>query len=100
MGKILKFGNDARSLVLDGINELEEAVTCTLVPKGRTVILDSGNGHPIITKDGVSVSREIWLKDHLENCGACTLKEAGEKTNSEALCCYRHKCNCIFTVET
>ena len=69
MGKILKFGNDARSLVLDGINELEEAVTCTLGPKGRTVILDSGNGHPIVTKDGVSVAKFIDFTDKYKNLG-------------------------------
>ena len=84
MGKILKFGNDARSLVLDGINELEEAVTCTLGPKGRTVILDSGNGHPIVTKDGVSVAKFIDFTDKYKNIGASFVQEAARKTNAVA----------------
>ena len=82
--KVLTFGADARHKMLEGIEKLERAVTATLGPKGRCVAFYRGTAHPIYTKDGVSVSREIWLKDHLENCGACTLKEAGEKTNSEA----------------
>ena len=82
--KVLTFGADARHKMLAGIEKLEKAVVATLGPKGRCVAFYRGTSHPVYTKDGVSVSREIWLKDHLENCGACTLKEAGEKTNSEA----------------
>jgi chaperonin GroEL len=82
--KVLTFGADARHKMLVGIEKLERAVVATLGPKGRCVAFYRGTSHPVYTKDGVSVSREIWLKDHLENCGACTLKEAGEKTNSEA----------------
>lgn len=84
MGKILKFGNEARNLILEGVNELEEAVTCTLGPKGRTVILDSGNGHPIITKDGVSVAKFIEFTDKYKNIGASLIQEAARKTNSVA----------------
>ena len=84
MGKILKFGNDARSLILEGVDELEQAVTCTLGPKGKTVILDSGNGHPIITKDGVSVARFIEFTDKYKNIGASLIQEAARKTNAVA----------------
>lgn len=84
MGKILKFGNEARSLILEGVDELEQAVTCTLGPKGKTVILDSGNGHPIITKDGVSVARFIEFTDKYKNIGASLIQEAARKTNSVA----------------
>lgn len=84
MGKILKFGIDARNSIQQGIDELEEAVTCTLGPKGKTVILDSGNGHPIITKDGVSVARFIEFTDKYKNIGASIVQEAAKKTNAVA----------------
>lgn len=83
-GKVLTFGEDARKRMLDGILALEKAVTSTLGPKGRNVCFYRGTSHPIITKDGVSVSREISFSDHLMNAGACIVKEAGEKVNSEA----------------
>lgn len=83
-GKIISFGNEARQKMLDGILMLEKAVTTTLGPSGRCVCFYRGTSHPIITKDGVSVSREIWFSDHLMNAGACIIKEAGEKVNSEA----------------
>lgn len=82
--KILTFGTEARRKMLDGILALEKAVTATLGPKGRNVCFYHGTPHPIITKDGVSVSREIWFSDPLMNAGACIVKESGEKTNSEA----------------
>lgn len=84
MGKILKFGIDARTAIQQGIDELEDAVTCTLGPKGKTVILDSGNGHPIITKDGVSVAKFIDFTDKYKNIGASIVQEAARKTNAVA----------------
>ena len=82
--KVLTFGDEARHKMLEGILDLEKAVTATLGPSGRTVCMYRGTAHPIITKDGVSVSREIWFSDPLKNAGACIVKESGEKTNSEA----------------
>ncbi|WP_301391094.1 TCP-1/cpn60 chaperonin family protein, partial [Thalassolituus sp. UBA1965] len=68
--KEVKFGNDARSKMLDGVNILADAVKVTLGPKGRNVVLDKAFGGPTITKDGVSVAREIELEDKFENMGA------------------------------
>ncbi|MCE1796223.1 chaperonin GroEL, partial [Enterobacter hormaechei] len=65
--KDVKFGNDARSKMLRGVNVLADAVKVTLGPKGRNVVLDKSFGAPIITKDGVSVAREIELEDKFEN---------------------------------
>src|SRR6478609_7649274 len=82
--KEVKFGESARRKMLDGVNVLADAVKVTLGPKGRNVILDKSFGAPLITKDGVSVAKEIELKDKFENMGAQLLKEVASKANDEA----------------
>ncbi|MDH2924136.1 chaperonin GroEL [Nicoletella semolina] len=82
--KDVKFGNDARSKMLNGVNVLADAVKVTLGPKGRNVILDKAFGAPTITKDGVSVAREIELEDKFENMGAQMVKEVASKANDAA----------------
>ena len=84
MAKKLKFGADARSEMLNGVKQLAEAVSATLGPKGRTVVLEKEYGSPVVTKDGVSVAKEISLEDPVENMGAQMVKEAASKTNDEA----------------
>ena len=83
-GKDIKFGADARSRLLKGINLLADAVRITLGPKGRNVILDKSFGSPRITKDGVTVAKEIDLKDKFENMGAQMIKEVASKTSDTA----------------
>ena len=68
--KDVKFGTDARNLMLEGVNILADAVKVTLGPKGRNVVLDKSFGSPRITKDGVSVAKEIELEDKFMNMGA------------------------------
>ncbi len=82
--KEVKFGDDARSLMLDGVNVLANAVKVTLGPKGRNVVLDKSFGAPTVTKDGVSVAKEIELKDKFENMGAQMVKEVASQTSDEA----------------
>ena len=82
--KDVKFGNDARVKMLKGVNVLADAVKVTLGPKGRNVILDKSFGAPTITKDGVSVAREIELEDKFENMGAQMVKEVASKANDAA----------------
>lgn len=82
--KDVKFGNDARSKMLKGVNILADAVKVTLGPKGRNVIIDKAFGAPTITKDGVSVAREIELEDKFENMGAQMVKEVASKANDAA----------------
>ncbi len=82
--KDVKFGNDARSKILRGVNILADAVRVTLGPKGRNVVLDKSFGAPSITKDGVSVAREIELEDKFENMGAQMVKEVASKSNDVA----------------
>ena len=82
--KDVKFGNDARVKMLKGVNVLADAVKVTLGPKGRNVILDKSFGAPTITKDGVSVAREIELEDKVENMGAQMVKEVASKANDAA----------------
>ena len=82
--KDVKFGNDARVKMLKGVNVLADAVKVTLGPKGRNVILDKAFGAPTITKDGVSVAREIELEDKFENMGAQMVKEVASKANDAA----------------
>ncbi|MDP8171399.1 chaperonin GroEL [Pasteurella skyensis] len=82
--KDVKFGNDARVKMLKGVNVLADAVKVTLGPKGRNVVLDKSFGAPAITKDGVSVAREIELEDKFENMGAQMVKEVASKANDEA----------------
>lgn len=82
--KDVKFGNNARVKMLKGVNVLADAVKVTLGPKGRNVILDKSFGAPTITKDGVSVAREIELEDKFENMGAQMVKEVASKANDAA----------------
>ncbi|AGH38107.1 60 kDa chaperonin [Bibersteinia trehalosi USDA-ARS-USMARC-189] len=82
--KDVKFGNDARVKMLNGVNILADAVKVTLGPKGRNVVLDKAFGAPTITKDGVSVAKEIELEDKFENMGAQMVKEVASKANDAA----------------
>ena len=82
--KEVKFSTDARDRMLRGIDTLANAVKITLGPKGRNVILDKSWGAPRITKDGVTVAKEIELSDHFENMGAQMVKEVAQRTNDEA----------------
>ncbi|TAJ55056.1 MAG: chaperonin GroEL [Nevskiaceae bacterium] len=82
--KEVKFGDDARTRMVAGVNILANAVRVTLGPKGRNVILDKSYGAPTVTKDGVSVAKEIELKDKFENMGAQLVKEVASKTNDAA----------------
>ena len=84
MAKIIKFESDARSAMLKGVDILANTVKATLGPKGRNVILDKSYGAPRITKDGVTVAKEIELHDKFENMGAQMVKEVASKTNDEA----------------
>ena len=81
MAKELRFGEDARNLLLAGVDQLAEAVKSTLGPKGRNVILEKITGTPVVTNDGVTIAREIHLKNQFENMGAQLVKEAAIKTN-------------------
>jgi chaperonin GroEL len=82
--KDVRFSTDARDRMLKGINTLANAVKITLGPKGRNVIIDKSWGAPRITKDGVTVAKEIELSDHFENMGAQMVKEVAQRTNDEA----------------
>ncbi len=84
MAKDVKFDTDARNRMLSGVNILADAVKVTLGPKGRNVVLDKSFGAPRITKDGVSVAKEIELEDKFENMGAQMVKEVAQRTNDEA----------------
>jgi chaperonin GroEL len=82
--KEIKFGQDARSHILSGVNQLANAVKVTLGPKGRNVVIDKSFGAPLITKDGVTVAKEIELEDKFENMGAQLVKEVASKTSDVA----------------
>jgi chaperonin GroEL len=82
--KEVKFGNSARQKMLNGINVLADAVKVTLGPKGRNVVLDKSFGAPTVTKDGVSVAKEIELEDNFENMGAQMVKEVASQTSDIA----------------
>ena len=82
--KDVRFGDDARQRMTRGVDILAQAVNVTLGPKGRNVILDKSYGAPRITKDGVTVAREIELSDKFENMGAQMAREAASKTNDVA----------------
>ena len=82
--KDVKFGTDARNRMLNGVNILADAVKVTLGPTGRNVVLDKSFGAPRITKDGVTVAKEIELEDKFENMGAQMVKEVASRTNDEA----------------
>lgn len=84
MAKQIKFETEARELLKSGVDQLANAVKVTLGPKGRNVIIDKKFGAPHITKDGVSVAREIELEDPFENMGAQLVKEVASKTNDDA----------------
>src|SRR5574337_293265 len=78
------FGNDARQRMVEGVNILANAVKVTLGPKGRNVVLERSFGAPTVTKDGVTVAKEIELKDKIENLGAQMVKEVASKTSDVA----------------
>ena len=82
--KILLYDEEARKSMLKGVNALADAVKVTLGPKGRNVILDKSFGSPTITKDGVTVAKEIELEDKFENMGAQMVKEVASKTSDVA----------------
>src|SRR3990172_9182145 len=84
MAKQLMFNQDARAAILKGVNVLTDAVKATLGPKGRNVMIDRKFGAPTITKDGVTVAKEIELKDHYENMGAQLVREVASKTSDVA----------------
>src|SRR5207302_4245294 len=82
--KLVKFGEDARAKVLRGVNVLADAVTVTLGPRGRNVVLEKSWGAPTVTKDGVTVAKEIELPDKFENMGAQMVREVASKTSDVA----------------
>ena len=84
MAKELKYSEDARTLILNGVNALANAVKVTLGPKGRNVVIQKSFGAPHITKDGVTVAKEIELENNFENMGAQMVKEVAQKTNEDA----------------
>ena len=84
MAKELTFGDDAREDLLNGVEVLANAVSATLGPKGRTVVIENSYGSPTVTKDGVSVAKQVELEDPVMNAGAQMVKEAASKTNDEA----------------
>ena len=84
MAKDVKFGDTARQKLLTGVNTLADAVKVTLGPKGRNVVLDKSFGAPTVTKDGVSVAKEIELEDKFENMGAQMVKEVASQTSDVA----------------
>ena len=84
MAKQIVYGEKSRRMMIDGINQLADAVKVTLGPKGRSVVLEKKFGSPTITKDGVTVAREIELKDPFENMGAQMVREVASKTSDIA----------------
>src|ERR1700682_5926391 len=82
--KMVRFSQDARDKILRGVNVLADAVTVTLGPKGRNVVLEKSYGAPTVTKDGVTVAKEIELEDRFENMGAQMVKEVASKTSDVA----------------
>ncbi|PIX30983.1 molecular chaperone GroEL, partial [Candidatus Berkelbacteria bacterium CG_4_8_14_3_um_filter_33_6] len=84
MAKQILFDQQAREKLQKGVNTLANTVKVTLGPKGRNVVLDKGFGSPVITNDGVTIAKEIDLKDKFENLGAQMIKEVAEKTNDIA----------------
>src|SRR5207344_2966381 len=84
MAKQITYGDESRQAILRGVNRLADAVKVTLGPKGRNVVIDKKFGSPTITKDGVTVAKEIELKDPLENMGAQMVREVASKTSDVA----------------
>src|SRR5690348_5953801 len=82
--KMVRFSQEAREKILKGVNVLADAVTVTLGPKGRNVVLEKSFGAPLVTKDGVTVAKEIELEDRLENMGVQMVKEVASKTSDVA----------------
>ena len=82
--KELRFSEAARSAILTGVNILTDAVKVTLGPKGRNVVIEKSFGAPTVTKDGVTVAKEIELADKFENMGAQMVREVASKTNDDA----------------
>ena len=82
--KVVKLAQDARDKILKGVNLLADAVTVTLGPKGRNVVIEKSFGAPVVTKDGVTVAKEIKLEDKFENMGAQMVKEVASKTSDVA----------------
>src|SRR5664280_2011229 len=82
--KVLQYDEEARKSILRGVNALADAVKVTLGPKGRNVILDKSFGAPTVTKDGVTVAKEIELEDKFENMGAQMVKEVASRTSDVA----------------
>src|SRR6476660_931146 len=82
--KTVKFGQDARDRILRGVNVLADAVTVTLGPKGRNVVIEKSFGAPVVTKDGVTVAKEIERADKFENMGAQMVREVAAKTSDVA----------------
>src|ERR1700722_15562082 len=84
MAKELRFGDDARQQMLAGVNALANAVQVTMGPRGRNVVLEKSYGAPTVTKDGVSVAKEIEFEDRFKNMGAQMVKEVASKTSDAA----------------
>ena len=84
MAKEIKFSDDARNQLYAGVKKLNDAVKVTMGPRGRNVLIQKSFGAPTITKDGVSVAKEIELKDTIENMGASLVREVASKTNDQA----------------
>src|ERR671922_2637564 len=84
MAKRITYSEDARQAILRGVNKLADAVKVTLGPRGRNVVIEKKFGSPTITKDGVTVAKEIELKDELENAGAQMVREVASKTSDTA----------------
>src|SRR5258708_29982166 len=84
MSKELRFSEDARNSILRGVNILANAVKVTLGPKGRNVVIEKSFGAPLITKDGVTVAKEVEIENKFENMGAQMVKEVASKTNDDA----------------
>ena len=81
MAKDLLFDTEAREKILEGVNKLAAAVKATLGPRGRNVLIEKTFGAPVVTKDGVSVAKEIEIEDKFENMGAQMVKEVASKTS-------------------
>lgn len=100
-GKDVRFGTDARAMMLAGVDKLADAVQVTLGPKGRNVVLDQSFGAPKITKDGVTVAKAIEFKDRYQNIGAQLVRQVANKTNdvrrrpppAQGLCHTRRPCD-------
>src|SRR3954465_9748719 len=84
MAKQIIFSEEARKRLKAGVDKVADAVKITIGPRGRNVVLDKGYGSPTITNDGVSIAREITLKDKFENMGAEIIKEVASRTNDKA----------------